>query len=131
MDKKIKIHTETPILANIHNVEEKDIDPQYLELMRSTEIFSSIYAHGKLEERLVYDCLCVLHGCKTVIDAYEHNDVIDVIVKKDDAEYKCKMFAWSTTVGSTKRYVALVCLDSDRAARDDAAVKYIERRCVV
>ena len=121
----------TPILANIQNVEEKDIDPQYLELMRSTEIFTEIYAHGKLEEELGYDCLCVLHGCKTVIDAYENNKVIDAIVKNGSREYKCKMFAWSNTLGSTKRYVALVCLDSDTASCRDAAEKQKESRCIV
>lgn len=121
----------TPILANIQNVEKKDIDPQYLELMRSTEIFTEIYAHGKLEEELRYDCLCVLHGCKTVIDAYENNKVIDVIVKKGNAQYKCKMFAWSNTLGTLKRYVALVCLDSDTASCRYAAEKEKERRCIV
>ena len=131
MNKKIKTVIDTPILANIHKVKEKDLDPQYLELMRSTEIFTEIYAHGKLEADLGYDCLCVLHGCQTVIDAYENNNVIDVRVKKDNVEYKCKMFAWSTTLGSLKRYVALVCLDSDVTSCDDAAEKQKERRCIV
>lgn len=131
MDKKIETRIDRPILANIHKVEEKDLDPRYLELMRSTEIFSEIYAHGKLEEELGYDCLCVLHGCKTVIDAYVYNKTIDVIVKKEDVEYKCKMYAWSITLGSLKRYVALVCLDSDAAYCKDAAEKKKERRCIV
>lgn len=131
MDKKIETDWETPILANIHKTSTKNMDPYYLELKRSTEIFSEIYAHGKLEEDLGYDCLCVLHGCKTVIDAYENNKVIDVRVKDGNAQYKCKMFAWSTTLGSLKRYVALVCRDSDVASCDDAAEKQNERRCMV
>ena len=131
MDKKIETDWETPILANIHDAEPKDMDPYYLELKRSTEIFSEIYAHGKLEDDLGYDCLCVLHGCKTVIDAYENNKVIEVRVKKDNAQYKCKMFAWSTELGTLKRYVALVCRDSDMASCDDAAEKQNERRCMV
>lgn len=131
MDKKIETDWEMPILANINDHELKDMDPYYLELMRSTEIFSEIYAHGKLEEDLGHDCLCVLHGCKTVIDAYENNKTIEVRVKMDNVEYKCKMFAWSATLGSLKRYVALVCRDSDIASCDDAAEKQKERRCMV
>lgn len=130
MDKKIETDWETPVLANIHDYETKDMDPYYLELKRSTEIFSEIYAHGKLEDDLGYDCLCVLHGCKAVID-YENNKVIDVRVKNGSREYKCKMFAWSATLRSLKRYVALVCRDSDMASCDDAAVKQNERRCIV
>lgn len=131
MNEKIETCTEMPILAILSETEQENMDPRYLELKSSTEIFSEIYAHGKLEDDLGEDCLCVLHGCITVIDSFEHNSVIDVKVKKDDVEYKCKMFAWSATLGSLKRYVALVCRDGDVAACEDAAVKYKERRCMV
>lgn len=120
-----------PILASISETEPENMDPRYLELKSSTEIFSEIYAHGKLEDDLEEDCLCVIHGCSTVIDSFENNSVINVKVKNDDVEYKCKMFAWSTTLGSLKRYVALVCRDGDVTACEDAAVKYNERRCIV